>query len=157
MSIEVKTINLSTVINVQTLWEPPTRREKKIRTRSLAEAKLEQFCLGCICHPNLKFIRGGKITHTLAHTFFHIPSPVHDFSLKHFLFLFLPLLLPELVLPQGLGHLNLTVLQKRSSFIPLLPIFRVFVTSNATFKNSFLRSLSPPPLSSRIPVLHKGR
>ena len=30
-------------------------RRKKIRTRSLGEAKLEKFCYGFICHPQVVF------------------------------------------------------------------------------------------------------
>ena len=51
MGMEVQ--KQSTGITARTWWESPTRREKKIRTRSLAEAKLGQFCYGFIWHPQV--------------------------------------------------------------------------------------------------------
>ena len=50
-----KTVNLATIITVRTWLESPTRGEKKVRTRSLAEAKLKQLCYGFICHPQVLF------------------------------------------------------------------------------------------------------
>ena len=43
-----KTTNLCKLNTMRTSWKSPTWR-KKIWTRSLAEAKLEQFCYGFIC------------------------------------------------------------------------------------------------------------
>ena len=159
MSVEVKTINLSTVINVQTLWESPTRREKKIRTRSLAEAKLEQFCLGCICHPNLKFKRGGKIkTHTLAHTLFTF---LHLFMISRSniscscSFLFFSL---NLSCPRALVTSTSRSYKKEVPLSPFFPFLGYLSPPTQPSKiHSFVPLAPPPPPSSRIPVLHRGR
>ena len=69
MGIETNNFLLCTGITVRTWWESPSRWEKKIPTRSLAEAKLEQFCYGFFCHPQVFFFSSNLVF--LINPYFH--------------------------------------------------------------------------------------